>query len=198
MTSRDRVRQLLYRPLNPERKEIRVLVVDGGQQDTRPLSLAGQTCSNGHTQGSLAFRLEHIRLTDHVVPFYDAVSYSWGGDKEDRTQVVLDGLPFWIPTKAEQALRAVCLEHGHPRLWLDAVCIDQEEAREKSLQVAMMGEIYSKARRVLIWLGEDRGDTDPAIRSIRKLLEGIEQKLPAHWNSIYSLFSRKWFTRAWI
>ncbi|KXS97291.1 hypothetical protein AC578_4585 [Pseudocercospora eumusae] len=225
MTSRDQVRQLLYRPLSSERKEIRVLVVDGGQESTRPISLAGQTPSNGHAQDLLAFRLEYLRLTDHVVPFYDAVSYSWGGDKEDRTQIVLDGLPFWIPTKAEQALRAVSVEHGHPRVWLDAVCIDQEEPREKSLQVALMGEVYSKARRVLIWLGEDRGDTDTAVRSIRKLLEGIEQKLPAQyqtpdsgsakdlilnpnahhitskqisWTSIYSVFSRKWFTRAWI
>jgi len=37
-------------------------------------------------------------------------------------------------------------------LWMDAVYIDQESTEEKNVQVAMMGTIYARARRVVIWL----------------------------------------------
>lgn len=39
-------------------------------------------------------------------------------------------------------------------LWIDAVCIDQTDHREKSRQVAQMGDIYRDAERVLVWLGK--------------------------------------------
>ncbi|KAK7946834.1 uncharacterized protein PG986_011155 [Apiospora aurea] len=44
-------------------------------------------------------------------------------------------------------------------IWVDAVCIDQENEREKSVQVARMDDIYSTAHEVIVWLGEDA--TDP-------------------------------------
>ena len=39
-------------------------------------------------------------------------------------------------------------------LWIDSICINQSDIQEKNQQVRLMGEIYKKARRVLIWLGE--------------------------------------------
>jgi hypothetical protein len=45
-------------------------------------------------------------------------------------------------------------------LWVDAVCINQQDNREKSRQVAMMGEIYKRASQVLTWLGEPKSDPD--------------------------------------
>lgn len=40
---------------------------------------------------------------------------------------------------------------------VDEVCIHQKHLPEKSLQVARMAKIYAKARRVIVWLGEDDG-----------------------------------------
>jgi hypothetical protein len=39
-------------------------------------------------------------------------------------------------------------------LWADAICINQEDYVERSKQVVMMGEIYSQAKTVIVWLGE--------------------------------------------
>jgi hypothetical protein len=46
------------------------------------------------------------------------------------------------------------------RLWVDAVCINQQDTQEQSSQVAMMAEIYSGARRTIVWLGEGRDEDD--------------------------------------
>jgi hypothetical protein len=38
-------------------------------------------------------------------------------------------------------------------LWVDALSINQNDAKEKGHQIRQMGEIYKRAARVLIWLG---------------------------------------------
>jgi hypothetical protein len=38
-------------------------------------------------------------------------------------------------------------------LWADAICINQQDLEERSLQVQLMTRIFSDASRVLIWLG---------------------------------------------
>jgi hypothetical protein len=39
-------------------------------------------------------------------------------------------------------------------LWIDAVCINQQDVTERSEQVKMMREIYERATEVIVWLGE--------------------------------------------
>ena len=52
-------------------------------------------------------------------------------------------------------------------MWIDAICIDQSNLREKSSQILLMRDIYSSCQRVVIWLGEHDALTESA-------LEGIE------------------------
>jgi hypothetical protein len=49
--------------------------------------------------------------------------------------------------------------HDKPRiLWIDAICIDQDNIAERSRQVQMMTEIYQRAASLLTWLDPDQGD----------------------------------------
>jgi hypothetical protein len=41
------------------------------------------------------------------------------------------------------------------KLWIDSICINQEDTVEKTAQERCMAEIFATLRRVLIWLGED-------------------------------------------
>jgi hypothetical protein len=113
-------------------------------------------------------------------------------------------------------------------LWVDAVCIDQENPNERSSQVQIMGEIYSTARATLAWLGP-RSDDDfqafPLIRWLDEMLQTIPEfrdnsdRLDIDWKTIYSkllttnvmqgldvdsvthlayLFTRSWFQRVWV
>jgi hypothetical protein len=49
------------------------------------------------------------------------------------------------------------------RLWVDALCVNQDDRVEQSQQVAMMAAIYAKALRVLVWLGKDDETSTGAI-----------------------------------
>jgi hypothetical protein len=41
------------------------------------------------------------------------------------------------------------------RLWIDAICVDQQNSIEKGEQVKRMGAIFQFVSRVILWLGED-------------------------------------------
>jgi hypothetical protein len=52
--------------------------------------------------------------------------------------------------------------------WIDALCINQENTKEKSNQVALMQDIYQRAERVLTWIGGDDGSVTIALELIDK------------------------------
>ncbi len=100
-------------------------------------------------------RTELHQASMHAPPQYDALSYTWGGQTPTRP-VICNNRVLLITENAFSAIRRLRC-HSEPRkLWIDAICINQALATEKTTQVAMMAEIYSKAHRVIIWLGEDK------------------------------------------
>lgn len=90
------------------------------------------------------------------LPAYEAISYCWGdfAMADCRQRVILDGRDLPITRNA-----AGTLLHSRSRkepisLWLDQVCINQEDVNERSQQVKLMNYIYGKATKVVIHLGE--------------------------------------------
>ncbi|TGO27175.1 hypothetical protein BPAE_0046g00380 [Botrytis paeoniae] len=54
-----------------------------------------------------------------------------------------------------------------PFLWVDAICINQNDVIEQGIQVKRMGMIYSSAETVIVWIGAPRIESDaPALREI--------------------------------
>jgi Heterokaryon incompatibility protein (HET) len=60
---------------------------------------------------------------------------------------------------------------GRRFLWIDAVCIDQQNMKEKTIQVRLMSRIYRNAARVLVWMGESDADIDRAVLWMKQTLE---------------------------
>lgn len=52
-------------------------------------------------------------------------------------------------------MRALRRETSPRVLWFDALCINHGDLDEKKIQVPLMGQVYSKAAAVQIWLGDD-------------------------------------------
>jgi hypothetical protein len=123
----------LYQPL--EGDEIRLLTI--------------------HSQSN--FTLEKVCLRDG--PKYDAISYCWG-DAKDLCKVQING--YEAPLRRHVSAMLGSLYHNHrvTRVWLDMICINQDDPIERNEQVSKMGKIYSRSQTVYAWLGEADRETD--------------------------------------
>ncbi|KAI6085595.1 heterokaryon incompatibility protein-domain-containing protein [Hypoxylon rubiginosum] len=148
----------LYQPLDTSRPEIRLINILPSNETIR--------CT-----------LQTESLSPDLK--YAALSYVWG-NPEDTEQIIVNDEEFSATKSLYEALRQFCsntalLTNNNDTtlpLWVDAICINQNDSEEKSHQVQLMGSIYSSATRVLSWLGVpgvENGDT--TIRMMRNIVE---------------------------
>ncbi|CAN9314445.1 unnamed protein product [Alternaria sp. RS040] len=93
---------------------------------------------------------------------YDALSYEWGAPEPGFSIGVGNG-SIQVTKNCYEALLRLRHRARKRKLWIDAICIDQRDEKDKSHQVAMMTDIYSKADRVIVWLGESTPESDYAL-----------------------------------
>ncbi|KAK6080478.1 heterokaryon incompatibility protein [Seiridium cupressi] len=168
------------------------------------------------------------------LPVYHALSYTWGppthGEKDytnaDKISIEVNGGEFSVFPNLLDALMTLRDARHSQRYWIDAICINQDDTRERESQVGLMEQIYSKAARVEIWLGKAHsplttdlirktaslGDYGPILekefsrqRSLEKDRDesiAAEYGLPPFtddvWKGLIHLFQRTWFDRAWV
>ncbi|CAJ2508747.1 Uu.00g137730.m01.CDS01 [Anthostomella pinea] len=101
---------------------------------------------------------------------YETISYVWG-DTTTKKTIRLNGYEIGVGASAKRVLRRFRLPHRSRFLWIDAVCIIQNDLEERSQQVALMADIYSKAAHGLIWLGDDDGYAHAARDCINAVYE---------------------------
>ena len=89
---------------------------------------------------------------------YTALSYTWSGPIS-QSSIVIGGVPLHITENLELALRRFRGPNRPKNMWIDAICINQTDNEEKSVQVLMMGDIYANAARTIVWLGKQSVDS---------------------------------------
>lgn len=153
-----------------------------------------------------------VQCQPQVTTTYDALSYVWG-DQSRKIAISLDGKPFEITANLHWALQRTRDEHEVRLVWADAICINQPDLQERSQQVAMMGSIFSNARRVLVCMGDppEKGGDEDVMSLITgfTLLWGRYSNIPSlrqddplqtdpRWRSVATFMQRPWFRRAWV
>ena len=134
---------------------------------------------------------------------YEALSYAW----ETWTlssHINVHHQSVNITPNLASALEVLRFEDKPRHLWVDALCINQQDAEERGTQVALMAKVMERATNVCIWLGEEDEDTQWAFSS-DQLLDIISHSL--HGNSdesslrriiaLCGLVKRSWFHRRW-
>lgn len=111
----------------------------------------------------------HSRADEYSV-LYEALSYVWGVPA-DKTSIECDSASIKVPSNLCSALRHLRWPDRPRILWADSLCINQEDAEEKSIQVQAMGPIYSSAERVIMWQGEETEQTQGSLSSLARLCE---------------------------
>lgn len=94
-------------------------------------------------------------------PDYEALSYTWGDLNASRSMIHVDGHAVDITLNLEAALRRLRWETENRDLWVDALCINQADDKEKSQQVRQMGLVYSRTTQAIVWLGDYAENDDP-------------------------------------
>jgi len=93
---------------------------------------------------------------------YSALSWKWG-DRTRMAVIYIEGKIFEV----RHNLFADLQQLRHPaltvRLWVDAICINQDDDSEKSVQIPLMPKIYGLAHSVCVWLGEAANDSHLAM-----------------------------------
>ena len=158
----------------------------------------------------------HIIHTNlNTAPTYTSVSYSWNDQQRDH-DIHVDSHKLKIIENLRIGLPHLIKKASTQFLWVDEICIDQENEEEKAVQVPLMEEIYTRCQECLVWLGDGTPETDIAIDVIPRISEyvklygakkawerqGINVQSPEIlesnlWRGIVNLFSRPWFTRVW-
>ena len=98
----------------------------------------------------IGMRLEHYDLED--APDYSALSYTWGDASRTR-EILINRKPMTVRLNLYQFLEVFQAKHQNEWLWVDQICIDQQDTFERNSQVQLMSEIYRNAFEVkdLAW-----------------------------------------------
>ena len=142
---------------------------------------------------------------------YEALSYSWGTGEIDRHIKICVGsskpYTFGVRSNLFAALKQLRLLDEPRPLWIDAICIDQNNHEEKNAQVPKMPKIYNGAWNVCVWLGDEDEDQGSrlAFNYIRRALNlddfdrlVADSRTPQEWQALASVMTKPWFSRRWV
>ncbi|KAF6817113.1 HET-domain-containing protein [Colletotrichum musicola] len=163
---------------------------------------------------------------ESVLP-YEAISYTWGLTNLSHN-IDVDGKRLDITASLYVALQNLRYAESDRILWVDGICINQNNHKERGHQVQQMGYIYRHADRVIFWLRLSTDETDELLESLQRLTKESMQRATASWTlqdhrwyymwdisrstcerpnfelepvlrqGLADLLERPWFRRAWI
>jgi hypothetical protein len=165
--------------------------------------------------------VNYRRETNHALSlatgrplWYTALSYVWGVPVFDQT-IHFGNNSIAITSSLASALHHLRSNQDSRFFWVDQVCIDQPNTREKEQQIPLMGLIYTHATNTIIWLGDEDGQ-DPGLafkvmEHVYGRLQGSDVKItpddfarlvfpPAEdrsWRAIQQILQRPWLFRLW-
>ena len=143
---------------------------------------------------------------------YEALSWCWGSAQPTGTIIIRKGqndqrrLQRKVTPDLVAALKALRYQGKDRWLWIDQICVDQDNPSEKNHQVAMMSEIYGRASKVCIWLGEGTPSSHNALMFIKNEVLQLQnfdelcgsKQATEKWNDLLVLMQRPWFSRRWV
>ncbi|KAF1974992.1 HET-domain-containing protein [Bimuria novae-zelandiae CBS 107.79] len=158
----------------------------------------------GRVSDDIEMDLVHVNIQIHGNhhPPYEAISYAWAtqdGDDALSQTVYCQGGVISVTKTCEAALRCLRRQGRKRHLWVDAVCIDQNNVKERNHQVGFMGTIFANASQVVIYLGSGNEASD-------RILDYLNDNRDAFTNIrrdriagiVKDFLNYRWFDRVWV
>ncbi|KAJ4413570.1 hypothetical protein N0V82_008466 [Gnomoniopsis sp. IMI 355080] len=171
-----------------------------------------------------------------------ALSYRWGDENDlvplmikemdEKASVLVEELsddtsqhfPALVPRSAWEMITTL-YRSGHIHnewVWIDYLCINQQDTEEKNAQVKLMGQVYELSSLTLVFLGVEVSTTKLALEFWDRLT-GIFCQLDfrqgedgflistdtlfkmtgtspdsSEWTALHEMLTRPWFGRLWV
>ena len=155
---------------------------------------------------------------DNLRHSFRAISYVWGDAIISHKIWMGDSTYIGITRSANEVLTWITANGFDDYIWIDGICMNQDDLEERSSQVRLMWDVYSRAAGVVAWMGCSSDDTGPALNLLSVLYRGLVQleeddttpttsnltKIQGcHWPStgwvaLTRFLNRPYFLRAWI
>ncbi|RDW63474.1 hypothetical protein BP6252_11019 [Coleophoma cylindrospora] len=175
--------------------------LDYSNNETRLIHLA-----KGQGDDPICCTLVHVSLDDK--PFYHALSYCWGSTADPQT-IDIEGSPMEVTKNLFLAMTALRSKTDEQILWIDALCINQQDLSDRSEQVKRMRYIYEVAAVVDVWLGQEAEGSSGAFDIVRKMAVGLYSSAQAkdllktsngdaNLRALVPLFQREYWKRTWV
>jgi len=145
------------------------------------------------------------------VPEFCALLYAWG-DAPPTSIFICSSSRLPVTEHLLKGMKRVCRCNPTPWIWIDAICINQVDNKEKADQIPLMEKIYSLAQHVPIYLGEATRQTEEALDQLKHIRDCIQNAngpifrggsshaevgLPAtegpFWKTLADFYCRSWF-----
>ena len=147
-------------------------------------------------------------------PVYRALSYAWGAPGNEFP-IILNGKAFKTRPNLYNFLKQKRYPDKDLSLWIDAVCINQNDVAERNYMVSIMDRIFSEAELVYAWIGEDDMEARAAFEFLNRafsLLPQSDEDKPreftdqllrdgteeANWDAVLQLCQRPYCYRLWV
>lgn len=174
--------------------------------------------------------LEVVKLDSP--PRYYAVSHCWGAPAEDgllkignHKMAVSRELASGI-MRLKRLIADYKIDAPAEYIWVDKICINQGDLRERESQVQLMARVFSQSIRTLIWLGSDLEHCSVAWPFVDDIYAVFQRENPLAtslvdislrlysdenhkasglppwdddiWLQLKTLLELPWFTRIWV
>ncbi|KAK5653468.1 hypothetical protein OQA88_8954 [Cercophora sp. LCS_1] len=144
----------------------------------RILMLAPRPEGDSQARGEQDWLLfcDHLSKWDKAAPEalanFTALSYTWGNPAKTH-KIRCNGKSLAVTETVWDALANIGELYEQPRLWIDALCINQDNFSERKEQVTMMRDIYRAARNTLVWLPAGKGASKENLDKIDKAFDSM-------------------------
>lgn len=173
--------------------ELRILSGTLDDDETRILNIFA-----GQGQEPLLCRLERRQRNDPAP--YKALSYVWG-DQTEQSSMSINDIECQVGRNLSEAILTLRNLRIATHLWVDAICINQDDDDERNRQVRRMGDIYVGAEEVLIWLGRS-GSPSSTLQDAWDLILNMKnlnaEERRSKYHAYRAVFGHEWFGRLWV
>jgi hypothetical protein len=172
-----RSRGALHEPKSPDVSKTRPYIYSSLQASSEKIRLL--TLLPGGFGTDVHCQLHKTKLDKNSPPRYEALSYTWGS-AEDPVAIYVEKGTLPVTQNLAGALQHLRYSDRPRILWVDAICVNQQDLEERSQQVPRMADIYTLAESVVVWLGPEGDDSSWALRT----LNNIGSMVDADWTEI--------------